>query len=621
MSLVRLAVVLIIAVAAGCAGRARRVVPPGEQRIGAIELVGARTIDRGDLYAGLGLVFARETGQPFGRFLVAQDVRRIEGYYVRRGYFSATVESATERQGDTTDVTFTIVEGKRATLTRVEIDGLPEDAEVSADELRALVPIADGAPFDHEVYDEAQPLLPRHLHDAGYAHAKVEGLVLANRERAEAVIRLSVTLGPLVRFGKVALIGVPPGLVGAVGARVFVREGERYSPAAMEETRAALYEPGRFSLVRVEPALTAGSPVADVTITVAEADRHDLRLGGGAGVNPLAFEIRGRARYAVAGWPYALSSARLEAQPAVVIQRVDRDVQPRIDVAAAIDRLDLFRPRYSGAVEASFSYLAVEGYTSYGPRLRLSLRTPTYLRTVQASVGWQLGTLSYIDISSALRPLESELGLDRTDRIGAYDQNIVIDLRDDRVRTRQGGYFELRAEEGTAAAGGDLSYLRLQPDLRGYVSVGPVTLATRLRTGLLAGDVPVTRRFFGGGANGFRGLPERQLAPFARTTSGDAVPYGGTAQFDVSTELRFPLGRFFDFDLAGASFLDGGDVTEGWDALDLAFLHWAAGLGLRVQTPVGAIRLDVARRLTRVGTGEPRPGDPFAFHLSVGEAY
>jgi outer membrane translocation and assembly module TamA len=50
-------------------------------------------------------------------------------------------------------------------------------------------------------------------------------------------------------------------------------------------------------------------------------------------------------------------------------------------------------------------------------------------------------------------------------------------------------------------------------------------------------------------------------------------------------------------------------------------LHWAAGLGLRLFTIVGAVRADVGYRLNRTGYGEPDPGSHFAFHLSIGEAY
>ena len=533
-------------------------VPKTGRAIGAVELVGARPGDRGAVLAGLGLVYARATGQPFGRFLVAQDERRIASYYVRRGFFAAAVSSAVTDAAGAADVEFTIVLGARATLVRVDVVGLPPDAGVSAAALRALVPLADGAPFDHDVYAEAAPRVPEALQAAGYARAKVEGVVLADRARAEAVIRLTVELGPLTRFGEVEVRGVPPGLEGAVAARVGFAAGDRYRPAALDDARAALYGLGRFALVRVEPDRD-DDEVVDVTITVAEAARHDLRLGGGVGLNPIALELRALAQYGVAAWPWPLTTTRLEVRPALVIQRDDRTRSPRVDAIATLDRLDLFRPRYGGAVEGGFSYLAVEAYASYGPRVRLSLRSPSYRDVVSASLGWQLGLIAYTDVAAALDDaLIARLGLDGVDRIGAFDQSVVVDLRDDRVAPRRGGYLEVRAEQGTVAAGGALSYLRLVPDLRGYASVGSLTVAARARAGALLGDGPATHRFFGGGANGFRGLPERQLSPFVGVGDG-RVPYGGTAALELSGELRFPL-PWLPLDLAGAAFVDGGEA-------------------------------------------------------------
>lgn len=618
-----LAMALVVGVV-GCAGSSKRLAKPGQRSIGSIELVGAKSVDAEELQEGLGLVFARDTGQPFGRFLVAQDRRRIQSYYVRRGWFAATVESEVVQRGEVSDVKFVISEGARARLVRVEIDGLPADTEISVADLRRLIPIEDGETFDHEKYELAQPLLPEALAEAGYAQARVTGVILADRESAQAVIRIVVDAGPLSRFGDVKLVGVPEGLERAVRARVRVRKGERYSPSVLAAARTQLYEMGRFSLVRVEGDQELDDDVVDVTVQVAEAARNDLRLGGGVGVDPINYEVRGRAQYGIAAFPWPLTTTRLELRPAIVIQRDDQTVSPRVEAIAALDRLDLIWPRYNGAIEGAFSYLAVEAYTSYGPRARLSLRTPTFVDAVQASIGWQLELTDYTEISRAVteRGLVEPLGLDGVDRVGSYDQSIFIDLRDDRLVTRRGGYFELRAEEGTVGAGGASEFVRLVPDLRGYVSLGSVTGAARVRAGALWGDAPVTRRFYGGGGNGYRGLPERQLSPIAISDDAEVrVPYGGTALLELSAEVRFPLFTFKTYDFGGAMFLDGGDVAAGWGAIDLGHLHWAAGGGVRVLTPIGAVRLDGGYRLVRKGAGEPQPGEDVAFHLSVGEAF
>lgn len=602
--------------------------------MGEVRLVGVRSVDEDELIDGLGLTHAREIGQPFARFLVQLDRRRIRGYYVRRGFFAIDVQAEVKRGDVRTDVTFTIIEGARARLARVEFVGLPDDPRVSPADLRAHIPIDDGEAFAHEPWELSKPVLMNAMQELGYAWAKVDGVVIADEKRAEAVIRVMVEAGPLAEFGDVSVNGVPAGLEAAVNARIDMKRGERFSPRALERTRAALYELGRFSLVRVEPDRTVRGAVVKVAITVAEAPRNELRLGFGFGLDPLAAEVRTRTVYGVTSWPTPLTSSRFEVRPALGYVFDRDDFAPRFDALASLDRIDLLRPRYGGSAEIGYQFLAAEAYTSYGPRLRLGLRTPTYADAVRVTAAWQLALVDYTDLSPVIdMATEERLGLDTQTRVGAFEQNVVVDLRDDPVAPRDGAYFEVRAEEGTPAAGGAKSYLRLLPEARGYLGLGPFVLGLRARLGTLIGeDVPPTRRFFSGGANSQRGFPERHLSPFARGVVDGAsrsVPYGGTALFEASGELRFPMpnvclpwiecliGRF-----AGAAFVDAGDVTETWDELDVTRLHTAAGFGLRFPTPVGALRFDVGRRLNRVdGEREPRTGDLYSFHLSVGEAF
>lgn len=613
-----LALVALIGLA-GCGARLAQV-PASGQAIGAIRLEGGDGGDAGDVVPGLGLTYARDHGQPYARFLVAQDQRRIASHYVRHGYFAAEVAAAIDQRGAAVDVTFTVTRGPRARLVRVDVVGLPPEAAALAARLRAKVPIADGAPFDHGTWEAAGPALPALLRDLGYARATVQGVVLADRARAEAVIRLVVTLGPLARFGAIDVRGVPAGLEGAVAARLQVRAGAPYRPAALEATRAALYELGRFALVRVEAEPGDDAAVVPVRVEVEPAARRDLRLGGGVGLNSLALDLHGLAQYGVAGWPTPLTTTRLELRPALLVQRDDRTLAPRIEASATVDRLDLPWPRFAGSAQAAFRYQTVEAYAVYGPLVRLGLRSPAWRGVVQASLGWQFEIDAFTDRSTALTNADrARLGILSADRIGAVDQSLVVDLRDDRLAPRRGAYVELRAEEGAAAVGSARAFVRLMPDVRGYASAGWATLALRARLGALLGDVPATRRFFGGGANDQRGLPERQLAPFVTSASGTQVPYGGTAQATASAELRLAPG--LPAGLGVVLFLDGGDVTEGWEALALDRLHWATGLGLRVPTALGAVRLDVGYRLNRYGAGEPRRDERMTLHLTIGEAY
>lgn len=613
---------------AGCAARTLARSPSPLLAIGDIALVGASSVDHNELRNGLGVVRAKELGQTFAAYMVALDRQRIKSYYDRRGFFSATVDSQIRRSGGHVDVRFSIAEGRRATLVRIDVIGLPAGIDISPAELRAQLPLADGDDFDYAIYERNQPKLVAALQDIGYANARVEGTVFADRSRAEVVVRLIIDAGPISTFGDVTLEGVDGELADSVRARLRFRPGDRYSQRKIEETRTDLYEYGRFQLVRIELKPNDLASVVPVLITLGLGPANDLRLGGGLGANTLSYEIRGQALYSRAGWPTTLTTTRLELRPAVVLERADQSsVDPRIDAIVGLDRVDLLFPRVRGTAEAAFTYLALEAYTDYGPRLRLDLRAPLYRRVVHAAIGWQLQLLQFRDYDKLEASDIKKFSLGDVDRIGFFEQAITVELRDNPLMPKRGVYGELRIEEGTRAAGGEFTYVRILPDFRGYVSLGPITLAARGRLRLFvanADEIPVTQLFFAGGANSQRGFAERQLAPFLRqkqSEGGRAVVIGGAASVELSAELRFPLFHIRTLPIGGVLFTDAADVTEEASDISLRHLHYASGAGLRAITPIGSVRFDVGVRLNRRGVEDPGGDSRFAYHLSIGEAF
>ena len=149
-----------------CASTTPRPVGPGQIAVGQIDVKGTAAIDADELRDGLGLTHARETGRPFERYLVAMDRRRIRGFYARRGFFEVEIQGSIDRKPSRADVTFTIREGPRAGLARVEIVGVPEDSPITQGELRRLIPLADGAPYDHETWELARPSVIGALEEA-----------------------------------------------------------------------------------------------------------------------------------------------------------------------------------------------------------------------------------------------------------------------------------------------------------------------------------------------------------------------------------------------------------------------------------------------------------------------
>jgi len=472
------------------------------------------------------------------------------------------------------------------------------------------------------------------------------------------VVDLAYTPGPRCTFGNVEIAGATGELATAVRERLAFQPGQLYSTQAITQTQRNLYGFGRFSTVQVQPDQGSGE-VVTVKVAVAEGARRQVQLGGGVGRDSLGYSVHGRAGYSITGWPFALDTSSIELRPEYVYNSQTGN-EPRLRALARLERADLFWTYTKASIEAGYNYLTWEAYTSYGPVARLGFETPVATPRVKLRVGWRLEQDAFRGVTSLIHPpgnvdpgdpgaqdaamtrrdLEHRLGLDRRERLGGYEQALIVDLRDKPIEPRLGGYGELHTTEGTSLAGGAFDYFEAIGDVRGFAPLllDGAVLAARARYGGIWGTVPVTERLFSGGAVSQRGFAERRLAPSVRgmqfatvqSESGPVsqlggsvveIPYGGAGLFETSVEARIPITTFRTMPVGIVTFLDGGDVTETPGELDLGNLHWAVGGGLRLVTAVGPVRLDIGYRLNRTGGDNPDPGQHFAYHLTIGEAF
>jgi outer membrane translocation and assembly module TamA len=155
----------------------------------------------------------------------------------------------------------------------------------------------------------------------------------------------------------------------------------------------------------------------------------------------------------------------------------------------------------------------------------------------------------------------------------------------------------------------------MEANAAAFEPVGPTVLAARLRLGTVqpyGGDsadaVPLPERFYTGGGSSVRGFSHWRLGP--RRADGRAV--GGASVLETSLELRFPIRGA----LGGVTFVDAGQVDLdpwGWKLQDLTY---SVGAGLRYDTPLGPIRLDLAYPLN-----PPEEAGTTWFHFSIGQAF
>jgi outer membrane protein insertion porin family/translocation and assembly module TamA len=376
--------------------------------------------------------------------------------------------------------------------------------------------------------------------------------------------------------------------------------GEPYALEAQETTQDALFDLGLFRSVRITPDPPAEAEPDDgelewpMVVTVEERKPRTLRIGVGYGTEE-RFRVRVEWRHR-----NFLGDARL------------LDVRAQYNALVSGLNARVTQPHFL----LHDTRLEVEGYVRYEtvPAYDALRASPGFMLYHDLDERWTLRTGYLFEFADVLEAHDvSELEGDT--RIGTLRTGLRRSTLDDELEPTRGTWLDLSLEPSLRVLGSEESWLTLGGEVRGFLPLGIAVLALRLRAGVIdpiAGsdriDVPVFKRFYSGGSTSVRGFPYQELGP--EDASGD--PLGGLSIAEGSFEVRFPL----FWRLRGVGFVDAGLLDLAPYTLPLHDLRYSAGPGLRLQTAVGSIRLDVGFPLDR------EPGeDRFRIHLAVGHAF
>lgn len=166
----------------------------------------------------------------------------------------------------------------------------------------------------------------------------------------------------------------------------------------------------------------------------------------------------------------------------------------------------------------------------------------------------------------------------------------VFDSRDNIYDPHEGKRIGYSVE--WAGLGGDFDFTKLTADWRYYYRAGGESVwALNLGAGWADGDMPLSQRFSMGGNDGLRGYEDDQ--------------FRGNSMLKATLEYRFPIIK----KVQGVLFTDNGYAWDKRfeDDFDLGLIKNSIGVGMRINSPLGPVKLDY-------GWGD----DGGRFHFSFG---
>lgn len=199
-------------------------------------------------------------------------------------------------------------------------------------------------------------------------------------------------------------------------------------------------------------------------------------------------------------------------------------------------------------------------------------------------------------------------------RLSTVSATYLRDTRDNALNAHKGIYESFEVDLNPSALGSNFDFARFLGQTAYYKDIGKgIIWANSIRLGLekpFAGShVPLSETFFSGGGSTLRGFPLNGAGPqraipacgnpaVPSTCSLITVPVGGNQLLILNSEFRIPVNYDLPLvhkNLGLAAFYDGGNVFRkiGFHG---QYTNTVGG-GLRYNTPVGPLRLDIGHNL------------------------
>src|SRR5438876_8996950 len=520
-----------------------------------------------------------------------QDLDSLREWYQNHGFIDVEIKDVRRERNTKGALTITIViaENPQYHVRKLTISG----QKVAKEEgIRPLLKMKEGSVYS-----------PKQLHDDAKAVADAYGsggyvdLVITPESTpagpALVDVQYKIEEGERSYVNRVNIEGNTRTKDKVIRREVLIAPGDVFNTVRADTTKKRLENLGYFSKVETYPEETDIAGRKELTILVQEKRTGSLSFGAGfSTVDQLVgFVELTQGNFDLLNWPaFTGGGQKFRVRLQYGTQR--KDFLLSLTEPYFLDR----RLSLSGQLFYSEAdYLSVD-YNQRNYGFTIEMRKPI-TSSMYVSLAYQLQDVDIFDVSSGASAfIKSQEGTFTESKIL---NSIVFDRRDNVLLTRSGQRITFAPYVAGGFLGGDTQIYGWDLEGSQYFPLkwDPILLingeVATVDTWGNGAFVPIFERLYLGGANNLRGFPYREVGP--QDVTGEQIAGQSMARPTVEWALAIVERA------RGAIFYDTGFVNL--DAWSFDFKHIASdvGVGIRLNLPIGPLRLDYGYPLQRDG--------------------
>ncbi|MBN2569397.1 MAG: outer membrane protein assembly factor BamA [Deltaproteobacteria bacterium] len=533
----------------------------------------------------------------FNRQVFEDDIEAIEIFYHDQGYLDAEVrkyETHIDEDSSSVNITIYINEGVPTKVLKVEFSG---NEAVSKEEFSNQVSVAPGDNFRNGAIDESSVSILTYYRTKGFSEAEVEPTATIDHENKQVSVLFNIKENSLFIIEEIRINGFEKTRINIINREIGFKSGDTINSSMLLESQRKIYETGLFRSVYIHPTETASGREGKKDVIVELHEKDSIRMSVSAGYDTEE-EFRGK----VEAYTINLMGMGKKLGASGRISFI------RKKLSGSFTSPRLFATQWHMDINTGWDYLDEPSY---------NLRRIFGLMSIGRNIGnYTFFRIQYRQDHSKAENITLLTIPDKTaNDISSIELSLRHDRRNNLFNATKGIYWEITTELGDYLSGKTASFLHSNGRIKYYYPLHRFTiLATSLELGVINTargflEIPLQERFYSGGGRSIRGYEYNMVGPL----DANGKPLGGKIKIIWNIfEVRRKIYKILD----GVVFCDAGNVWKNSGTFDITDIRTSSGLGLRLNTPVGVIRVDYGFRLNR-SKDDPRG----KIYFNMGQAF